>query len=143
MRFRILFIANLFLLSLLIWPPGGSLLEFRQATYDMLLRMTAAIWIWVALVLASEYHLLRFLHRRRDPAAGAGRSAGAQSTGWREGAPADRRGGDRRSGDRRKRSLPPPEGMPDRRTGGDRRTWWRRKREDATVPAQPPAGNWR
>jgi len=93
MRFRILFIANLFLLSLLVWPPGGSLLEFRQATYDMLLRMTAAIWIWVALVLASEYHLLRFLHQRRDPAAGAGRSAGAQSPGWREGAPADRRGG--------------------------------------------------
>lgn len=143
MRFRILLIANLFLISLLVWPPGGSLLEFRQATYDMLLRMTAAIWIWVALVLASEYHLLQFLNRRRDRPAGAEGSAGAQSKGWREGAPEDRRGGDRRSADRRKRSLPLPEGMPGRRTGGDRRTWWRRKRDHAAVPGKPPAGSWR
>ena len=143
MRFRILFVANLFLLSILVWPPGGSLLEFRQATVDILLRMTLAIWIWVGAVLASEYQLLSIIHRRHLRASGVEPGASRGAEGWRPGASTDRRRGDRRTSDRRQVTVPLPEGVPDRRSGGDRRLWWRRKPDHApTAEAQPPRG-WR
>ena len=124
MLLRILVIANLFLLSLLVWPPGGNLLAFRESTLEILLRMTAAIWIWVAAVLASEYQLLSMLQRRRMRRRLRDSAPMRGEEGWASGAAAERGAPDRCGADRRRIDIPLPEGMGDRRSGLDRRLVW-------------------
>ena len=130
MNARILLIANLFLVSLLIWPPGGSLLSFRFSTPDMLLRMAVAIWLWVGAVLIVEHHVLGTLRdRRRD------RSIVETRDGdW------NARGDDRRTGDRRQQNEGPPAGFERRQR--ERRSDARRA-DDGLRQSESDEGDWR
>ena len=136
MNAKILLIANLFLVSLLIWPPGGSLLSFQFSTPDMLLRMAAAIWIWVGAMLVGQYYVLRVLrHRRRSRTAAEPRDGNSPALAR------DRRGGDRRAADRRTQDGGPPSGQAERRKR-ERRNGARRS-DDGLRRSESDERNWR
>ena len=131
MNARILLIANLFLVSLLIWPPGGSLLSFRFSTPDMLLRMAVAIWLWVGAVLIVEHHVLGTLrYRRRDRTIVETRDGD-----WTA------RGGDRRAVDRRQQNEGPPAGLVERRQRERRND--ARRADDGLRQGESGEGDWR
>ena len=136
MNTRILFFTNLILVSMLVWPPGGSLLAFQFSTPDMLLRMAIAIWLWVGAMLVGEYHLLRVLrHRRRSRT-----STETRDGEWNAFAN-ERRNGDRRATDRRQQDDGPPSVLGERRQS-ERRNGARRA-GDAFGRSAPGEGNWR
>lgn len=136
MNAKILLIANLFLVSLLIWPPGGSLLSFQFSAPDMLLRMAAAIWIWVGAMLVGQYYVLRNLQHRRRSSMTAEPRTDSWTSFTRE-----RRSGDRRAEDRRQQDGGPPSGQAERRHR-ERRSGARRS-DDGIRRSESDEQNWR
>jgi len=107
MNAPILLIANLFLGSLLVWPPGASLLSYRFSSPDTLLRMALSIWLCVGAILVGEHYLLRLIRRRRPRP--LEETAATADDGE------ERRSGERRGADRRAQDVGPPVGTSDRR----------------------------
>jgi hypothetical protein len=113
MILRILLIADLLLCSMVLWPPGASLLSYRSSSPDSLLRMALSIWIGVGAILLGQLYLLRGLRGRSGRR--SEETADAETDVQPASDPAGRRSVERRGADRRARGDGPPRGMPERR----------------------------